>query len=63
MARTHAVVYFQGKIHYLGLYGSPESKNAYARFIAESRIDPIFLPPKENEKVTIPELAVTILLP
>ena len=59
--KQYAVVYFQGKIHYLGLYGSPESKTAYARFVAESRIDPIFLPPQENEKVTIPELAVAFL--
>ena len=59
--KQYAVVYFQGKIHYLGLYGSAESKTAYARFVAESRVDPIFLPPKEGEKVTIPELVAAFL--
>jgi hypothetical protein len=31
----YAVVYLHGKKFYLGLYGSEESKVAYARFIAE----------------------------
>ena len=54
--KQYAVVYFQGKIHYLGSYGSPESKAAYARFVAESRVDPILLQPQEGETVTIPDL-------
>jgi hypothetical protein len=27
--RNYAVVYIRGKVHYLGDYGSPESKTAY----------------------------------
>jgi hypothetical protein len=34
--KKYAVVYLHDKIHYLGLYGSEESKVAYARFIAET---------------------------
>jgi len=60
--KQYAVVYFQGKTHYLGPYGSPESKAAYARFVAESRVDPtILLPPKEGETVTIPDLVAAFL--
>ena len=54
--KQYAVIYFQGKTHYLGSYGSPESKAAYARFVAESRVDPVLLPPQEGETVTIPDL-------
>ena len=32
---NYAVVYFNGKPRYLGQYGSPESKVAYSRFVAE----------------------------
>ena len=59
--KQYAVVYSHGKTHYLGLYGSPESKAAYARFIAESRVDPVFLPPQEGEKVTVPDLVAAFL--
>jgi len=31
----YAVLYLNGKKHYLGLHGSPEAKIAYARFEAE----------------------------
>jgi integrase len=34
-ARNYAVVTFDGKNHYLGSYGSPESHEKYARLIAE----------------------------
>lgn len=33
--RNLAVVRLSGRDHYLGTYGSPESKEAYARLIAE----------------------------
>ena len=59
--KNYAVVYFQGKTHYLGLYGSPESKTAYARFVAESRVDPIFAPPQEGEKITVADLVAAFL--
>ena len=59
--KQYAVVYCQGKTHYLGLYGSPESKTAYARFVAESRIDPVFAPPQESEKITVCDLVTAFL--
>ena len=59
--KQYAVVYFQGKTHYLGSYGSPESKAAYARFVAESRVDPVLLPPQEGEDVTMPDLVAAFL--
>ena len=59
--KNYAVVYLNGKIHYLGLYGSEESKVAYARLVAESRVSPALLLPKEGASVTISELAVAFL--
>jgi hypothetical protein len=59
--KNYAVVYFQGKTHYLGLYGSPESKTAYARFVAESRDNPILSPPPEGETVTVVDLVAAFL--
>ena len=59
--KQYAVIYFQGKTHYLGLYGSPESKTAYARFVAESRENPIILPPQEGENVTVVDLVAAFL--
>ncbi len=38
----YAVVYYHGKPHYLGLYGSAESKIAYSRFVAELQANPAF---------------------
>jgi len=46
--KNYAVVYLNGKIHYLGLYGSEESKVEYARFIAESRINPMLVRPNKE---------------
>ena len=43
--KLYAVVYHRGKTIYLGAYGSPESKIAYARFIAEQ---------KQQPEITIP---------
>jgi len=59
--KQYAVVYFQGKTHYLGLYGSPESKTAYARFVAESRDNPVFSPPPEGESATVLDLVAAFL--
>jgi hypothetical protein len=59
--KQYAVVYYHGKTHYLGLYGSPESKTAYARFVAESRVDPVFAPPQEGEKITVSDLVAAFL--
>jgi hypothetical protein len=44
----YAVVYLNGKPHYLGLYGSQESKIAYARLIAEIQANPTVFLQKEN---------------
>jgi len=59
--KQYAVVYFQGKIHYLGLYGSNESWTAYNRFIAESRGNPVFIPPPEGESATVADLVAAFL--
>ena len=60
--KKYAVVYLNGKIHYLGLYGSPESKTAYARLVAESRSDAARLPRGEGEEsVSVGELATAFL--
>ena len=56
-----AVVYYHGKPHYLGRHGTPESKTAYARFIAEIQANPAFSPPKEEEHVLIRELTAAFL--
>ena len=39
-ARNCAVVTLDGKNSYLGAYGSPESKEKYARLIAEAQASP-----------------------
>ena len=54
--RLYAVVYHHGKTIYLGTYGSPESKVAYARFIAELKQQPeVVLPtiPKDEPEAPI----------
>ena len=57
----YAVVYFNGKPHYLGLYGSPESHTAYARIIAEIRANPSVPLPSEEKRATVRELAAAFL--
>jgi hypothetical protein len=59
--KQYAVIYHQKKRIYLGLFGSEESKIAYARFIAESRANPIFYLPKDEPNVTVKELAAAFL--
>ena len=56
-----AVVYLNGRPKYLGRHGSPESWEAYHRFCAEKRANPIFSPPKEENSVTVGELAAAFL--
>ena len=58
-----AVVYHRGRPHYLGRHGSPESKTAYARFLAELQSNPnptVFLSSEENH-VTVRELTAAYL--
>ena len=60
--KNYAVVYISGKIHYLGQYGSPESRSAYARLVAEYQPNAQFLLPKPDEGgVTVGELAAAFL--
>jgi len=57
----YAVVYYGGKSHYLGRYGSDESKVAYSRLLAEIQASPTGVPlPKEERHVTVRELALTM---
>jgi FkbM family methyltransferase len=46
----YAVVYYHGKPHYLGRYGSEESKIAYSRLIAEIQANPIAVSLSSEEK-------------
>jgi hypothetical protein len=57
----YAVVYYHGKPHYLGLYGSPESRVAYARFVAELQANPAFSPSSGEKQVTVRELTAAFL--
>jgi len=57
----YAVVYYHGKKYRLGRYESPESRVAYARFIAETAIDPAFYPHKGKPNTTVKEVAVAFL--
>jgi hypothetical protein len=56
----YAVVYIDGKRIFLGLFGSQESKIAYARHLAE-RASPDLCPPKGGKDVTVKELAAAFL--
>ena len=58
--KDYAVVYQNGKIQYLGQYGSPESKTAYARLVAESR-NPVIRPSKDEQSLSVAELAAAFL--
>jgi len=57
----YAVVYHHGKRNFLGLYGSQESKVAYARFVAEIQANPILILSKGETKVTVRELTAAFL--
>jgi len=59
--KLYAVVYRQGKIIYLGAYGSQESKIAYTRFIAELKNNTSLYLPEDKESVTIKQLAFSFL--
>ena len=54
-----AFVQVKGKRHYLGSYGSPKSKEAYSRFIAELAVNPVAAPSLTAQPVdiTVVELA------
>ena len=61
---TYAVVYHHGKTIYLGAYGSPESKIAYARFIAEHKQQLEIIVPTIQQgepSTTVNELGIAFL--
>ncbi len=55
--KKYAVTFHNGKRIYLGLYGSPESHTAYARFLAERRLDPSLVLPTGETNAAVCELA------
>ena len=58
----YAVVYFGGRPRYLGPYGSPESKVAYSRIVAELQANPVAVfQPIGDKHVTVSELTATFL--
>ena len=57
-----ALIYHQGRKIYLGQYGTPESKAAYTRLLAEIQANPIGSPLSDEKKqVTITELVAGFL--
>ena len=58
---NYAVVYHNGSPRYLGLHGSPESKIAYARFLAEMQTNPVAPLPCGKKNVTVREFAAAFL--
>jgi hypothetical protein len=59
--KKYAVTFHNGKRVYLGLYGSPESHAAYARFLAERRLNPDLVLPRGETSVSVKELAAVFL--
>ena len=57
----YAVVYRHDKKIYLGIYGSPESKVAYSRLVAEIQSTPGVILQKEEKAVTVRELTAAFL--
>ena len=58
--RNYAVIYWNGKTHYLGLYASPESRKEYARICAEIEGNPT-LCLQGAESLTLDEVAIAYL--
>jgi hypothetical protein len=59
--KKYAVVYYHGKIHYLGLHGTPEALSAYNRFCAEVQSNPTFYLQNGERNITVEELSVAFL--
>jgi integrase len=59
--KLYAAVYRNGKTIYLGIYGSPESKIAYARFVAELKADTTPYTPDNKEHITVQALVLSFL--
>ncbi len=59
-----AFVQIKGKRHYLGSFGSPKSKEAYSRFVAELAVNPVTSPcpaATTPAAITVVELAAAYL--
>jgi len=59
--KEYAVVYYRGKIHYLGRHGTPEALTAYNRLCAEIQSNPVLPPPSGEKRVTVRELTAAFL--
>ena len=57
----YAAVYLHGKKFRLGPHGSPESRIAYARFLAEDRASPAFYAHRGKADTTVREIAAAFL--
>ena len=58
---NYAVVRYKGKTHRLGKHGTPEALIAYNRFCVELHTNPTFLIPKNEQDVTLDEVAAAYL--
>ena len=59
--KKYTVVYYHGKIHYLGIHGTPEALTAYNRFCTEIQSNPAFILQIGESGITVPELVVAFL--
>ena len=59
--KQYAAVYLNGKTIYLGAYGSPESKTAYARFVAGLKVGTAPYLPENKGSVTVQALVLSFL--
>ena len=59
--KKYAVVYYHGKIHYLGQHGTPEALTAYNRFCAGIQSDPTFYLTKGETDIAVSELTAAFL--
>ena len=57
----YAVIYYQRRTIYLGIHGSPESKIAYSRFVADLQANPAVANPSVKKDVTVQELSAAFL--
>ena len=57
----YAVVYIDRKKHYLGLYGTSESRQEYARVVAEWQTKPIVQHTESESNVSVSELSAAFL--
>jgi hypothetical protein len=56
-----AVVHYKGKMHVMGKAGTKEALTAYHRFCVELQTNPAFLVPKDEQNVSLAEVAAAYL--